>query len=118
MASLLRARDPLLADAYPCMAETLEHLGVKIERARRYKNAKQENIPEIYKDLPRTEDLVDLPDYEENWFNYHIAAQTRDRVAGITNADPDIVEHFVELLRALRLEDEAANSDVQMESAS
>ncbi len=100
LVSFLRGRDALPADAYPYMAQ-LETLGVKVQRM-----TNQERILEIYKDLPKTDDLPLLPDYAERELLYRMVAQKRDKAAGIAIEGPDAIDLAIEALRALRLEEE------------
>ena len=100
LVSLFQRRDAFPEDAYPYMAQ-LAPLGVKVRR-----KTYEERVLEIYKDLPKTEDLPLLPDYAERELSYRFAAQTRDKAAGIETKLIDITAEFLEAFGTLSLEEE------------
>ena len=109
LASFLSGRDALRAEEYPCMA-SLETLGVKVIRKSRRK-IYEEKLLEILQNMPETETLPLLPDYDQHEWLYRILADKRDKAAGIPIRGPKALELLCQEVRKCR-EEEGSEEEV------
>ena len=93
--SFLSGRDALPADEYPYTAK-LATYGVKVQRKSRQK-IYEEQLLEILKDLPKTEDLPFATDYTQHEWLYRTYAEKRDKANGIIVEGPEHWEQWLTL---------------------
>ncbi len=81
LAPLLRMRGPLSRKSYPCMAEHLEGK-VQMKPEKDTWESTLEAARPILANLPRTEDLADLPDFEDYSLECDFCAAMRNEMEG------------------------------------